>query len=70
MIDTKTRQIHHQKRKLDTSIPYRCKTLKKILVNQIQQHIERIIHHEQVGFISGLEGQFNVRKMNQCDISH
>lgn len=70
MIDTKTRQIHHQKRKLDTSIPHRCKTLKKILVNQIQQHIERIIHHEQVGFISGLEGQFNVRKMNQCDISH
>lgn len=70
MIDTKTRQIHHQKRKLDTSIPNRCKTLKKILVNQIQQHIERIIHHEQVGFISGLEGQFNVRKMNQCDISH
>lgn len=70
MIDTKTRQIHHQKRKLDTSIPYRCKTLKKILVNQIQQHIERIIHHEQVGFISGLEGQLNVRKMNQCDISH
>lgn len=69
MIDTKTRQIHHQKRKLDTSIPYRCKTLKKIVVNQIQQHIERITHREQGGIY--LRNRRAVQcKKNQCDISH
>jgi hypothetical protein len=47
-----------------------AKILTKILRNQIQEHIKKIIHHDKVGLTPEMQRWFNIRKSVNVNVIH
>ena len=41
----------------------------EILTSEPSSMLKKIIHHDQVGFIPGMQGWFNIEKVNECNTS-
>ena len=64
LIPKPSKDAYKKKRKLqaNTTDGHRCKIFNKTLANRIQEHIKKIIHHDQMGFIPGMQKFFNICK--------
>ena len=48
---------------MEIKTTYKNAWVNKILASQIQQHIKRTTHHDQVEFLPGMQEWFNIRKL-------
>jgi hypothetical protein len=65
----KTKDAHNKKKELQASF-FNELRYKNPQENENQQHIKKIIHHNQDGFIQGMQGWFNIHESLNVVIQH